>query len=410
MQPLLSIVIATKNREKYCISAIESICALAHTDLQIAIADNSASTMLRDFVASCNDSRINYAYDPSPITSIDNFNKAMELATGKYLCMIGDDDTILPVIFEIIRWMESEEIDSVSSSTHINYVWPNPALKDCTTGRLEIPSYSGGVKEINCQQALQDLLRNGIVNYQIYGLPRIYHGIVRRSLMTEIREKTGHYFGGLSPDIYSTISLSIVARNHFVLDYPFTIAGACPASTSVSSLQGTHSGELKDAAHFVNRKEPYAWETNVPYFYSVETIWAESGLKATKEMDRTDLYELFDMYDLIPFVILGNMRYLGKLPWPKVKSLAGLSYQRSAHLYKENGKNSVFHRARILAVLTASGLRLALKVLKRKMGSKGQAGSNTQAGIYNLSEAIDAVNQKNFCTLNLPSRLQSQLS
>lgn len=38
------------------------------------------------------------------ISSIDNFNQAMDLTTGDYVILIGDDDSILPKIVEIAHW------------------------------------------------------------------------------------------------------------------------------------------------------------------------------------------------------------------------------------------------------------------------------------------------------------------
>ena len=74
-QPLLSIIIATKNREFYCIEAIKSILATESDELQLAIADNSDSEKVKDFVATLSDHRIVYKYDNSPTSSIENFKE-----------------------------------------------------------------------------------------------------------------------------------------------------------------------------------------------------------------------------------------------------------------------------------------------------------------------------------------------
>ena len=63
---------------------------------------------------------------------------------------------------------------------------------------------------------------------------------------------------------------------------PFTLPGVCATSGTADSLTGRHTGELKDAPHFRGHVD-YKWEESVPYVYSVNTIWAETAIKAVKE-------------------------------------------------------------------------------------------------------------------------------
>src|SRR5690349_17226070 len=105
MIPLLSIVIATKNRQKYAIHAVESILSLNDDRIEVVIQDNSdiadLSSRLSKFKS---DSRLKYRYTPPPFSSIDNFNAAVELSSGEYVCLIGDDDGINPEIIESTLW------------------------------------------------------------------------------------------------------------------------------------------------------------------------------------------------------------------------------------------------------------------------------------------------------------------
>ena len=50
MRPLLSIAIATKDREQYCIKTIQSILSFDDDRIQIAVADNSGTTAVKEFV------------------------------------------------------------------------------------------------------------------------------------------------------------------------------------------------------------------------------------------------------------------------------------------------------------------------------------------------------------------------
>ena len=90
IQPLLSIAIATKHRDKYCLSAVESILSLPNNNIQVVVQDNSDVQVLNQLLKPyLDDVRLIYNYTPPPFSSIDNFNAALELVTGEYVCLIG---------------------------------------------------------------------------------------------------------------------------------------------------------------------------------------------------------------------------------------------------------------------------------------------------------------------------------
>ena len=282
MNPVLSIIIPTRNRGIYCIEAIKSILRIPDQDIELIVQDNSDNTILKELVEqNVFDNRLKYFYSPQQLSSIDNFNKAFEEANGRYLCLIGDDDGIIPEILRVARWANSKGIESVCSSVYVGYAWPG-VYKVFNTGALSIPHYSNEIKFQKPLEILPKLLRNGFLDYYKFNLPRVYHGLVKRSCMEEIKHKTGKFVGGLSPDIYTTVGLSGIVRNHVILNIPFTISGVCNSSTSADSSRQKHCGNLEDAPHFRSIVR-YQWEPEIPQYYSVQTIWAETGIKSIKE-------------------------------------------------------------------------------------------------------------------------------
>jgi len=280
--PLLSIVIATKNRLNFCINCIETILEYPHTDFELIVQDNTDNMDLKDYVESTiKDPRFIYQYTPPPFSYIDNFNAALELANGKYVCMIGDDDGICSTLFDMVRWADKHEVDSVCPQTFIDFYWPGAFHQD-GKGYLYMPWFSKKVWRNDPKVNLQPLIEDGIINYMQFNLPKLYHGFIKRSYFEEIKSKNGYYIGGLSPDIYAAVSMSNMVRNHVVIDFPLTISGACHVSATVAGFTGGHSGKLEDAPHFRDRG-PYLWDPLIPSFYSVSTIWAESALKAIRE-------------------------------------------------------------------------------------------------------------------------------
>ncbi len=307
-KPLLSIVIATKNRTEYCIAAIKSIRETNEVLVEINIADNSDDATVKDFLESENFQNINYVYDPQPKSSIDNFNLAMGLATGEYVCMIGDDDTILPNIIELTEWAKKNDIDSISCSNYIGYYWPG-AYSKFPQGVLFIPNCKREIKKIDVESKLKSLIQNGMVEFSQYSLPKTYHGIVKLEILYEIKRITGNFYGGLSPDIYSAVALACIVKTHYSVTKPFTIAGVCRKSTASASIRGEHSGRLSDAPHFKYRGN-YLWDKKVPEYYSISTIWSESGLKALLDLNQIDYYSQFRSYRMHAQAIILNRHML----------------------------------------------------------------------------------------------------
>ena len=317
--PLLSIIIATKNREYYCIESIKSILAIDSDEIQLTIADNSDSKLILQFVATLSDKRIVYKYDNSQTSSIENFNRCMALATGEYVCMIGDDDSVLPIIIDIVKWAKLKNINSICSNNLIDYYWPKARL-GFDNGLLIYPTIGFKKTYVNSKKILRNLLGDGIANHYAYSLPKVYHGLVKRDLFSEIKLKTGNFFGGLSPDIYSSIALSCLITEHCEISLPFTIAGACVKSSTAENLVGKHSGELKDVPHLKNR-HGYVWDENIPKYYSVYTIWCESALKALCDMNENELYRSYNKYPLLAIGILANRKYIFKLTISKTEEI-----------------------------------------------------------------------------------------
>jgi glycosyltransferase involved in cell wall biosynthesis len=293
-EPLLSIAIATRNRIPYAISAIDSILAIPDDRLELVVQDNSDSRELESYVKSnIKDSRFRYRYTPPPFSSIDNFNAVIDLAQGEYVCMIGDDDGINPDILKAARWARKYNYDSLSIKTSSFYLWPDTGLSSTAFtkvegGSLSIQQFTGKVLESEPEKELRSLLKNGGLYYLDYKLPKIYHGLVRRSCLNEVKNITGNYFAGLSPDIYGSVSLSCVVDRVAYVDYPLTIAGHCRVAEETHHIKNAHLRPLSQAPHFRDRGE-YKWSELVPEIFIGEAIWVDSAIAALKDMGRDDL-------------------------------------------------------------------------------------------------------------------------
>ena len=256
MRPILSIVIPTKNRQKYCLATIEQILKLQLEKVEIVVQDNSDENLLQKQVEEYHASNILYNYTPETLSFVDNFTKALLMANGEYICMIGDDDGILPNIIEVVEKAKERQYDAIIPGLNAVYVWPsaNPIVKNGENGYL-------------------------VVSYL-------------NSNERKVKSITGKYFDGLTPDIYMATALCFTCQKVCGLGYPVTISGICPKSGSADSATGRHTGKLEDAPHFKGH-DKYEWDDRVPSIYSVESIWAETVLHALSNFKKDFLSEYF---------------------------------------------------------------------------------------------------------------------
>lgn len=323
---LLSIAIPTKDRENYCIEAIKHILSYDNSNFELVIQDNSGSNLIKEFVADIDDFRLCYFYTNEKISSVENMSRAIGHTQGEYICMIGDDDTVLPSIFDVVKKMKNDDIDSLASRDIPAYVWP--VKDDNKTAILKVMKHRRiqRVEIVNTKERLKKLFANGILNYQRYNLPRVYHGIVKRELMSDILDKIGAYFGGLSPDIYSTVVLSHLVNKHYVINKAITIAGACPASTTYQSNQNNHNGKISDAPHLKNNS--YTWDHLIPEVYSVETIWAETAIRAARDFDLNYLVGNFN-FNKLSVELFSKNRNIESLILQKINEASSINISKS---------------------------------------------------------------------------------
>lgn len=395
MKPILSIIIATKNRQKYCLSAIESILSLQDTDFELVIQDNSDENSLETtLVRYSADKRLKYRYTSIPYSFIDNFNASIELSSGIFLCLIGDDDGINPELIKVAKWANENDIDAVTGSLSANYRWagtgaPDTLFTKMTDSTLTITNFNGKAEYVNIDESLKMLMKNGATNYTEFKFPKLYHGLIKRSFFEEVKAKTGKYINGLSPDIYSSISLACTLDKLIYIDYPITIPGVCAESGSIKEGQKKeNSKKLEDAPHLKNR-EDYIWSKEVPRVYCVQTIWADSCIAALKDMGRIDYLKYFDKYMLYANMIDAD------------KSLKEILYSNEIKLISEKFQLYIkYLKGPIVKFIKFRALGRIKKILKiERFENKLELQDMVQATNY-LSKYLSKLNINVISSLN----------
>jgi glycosyltransferase involved in cell wall biosynthesis len=322
----LSISIPTRNRATYVRSVAQTLLESMPESVEIVISDNSDEIdYVLQAVASASH-RLKYHHTAEPLSFAANFNIALSLCSGEFVTAIGDDDYVLPNIVEVVQLARSRGIDAVVYEFSAVYYWPGVRGRTEDAGLLRIFSAGDTRAEfVDQNEELKAFFESGMRDYSKTRLARIYHGVVSRELVDRVQACHGHLYGGLSPDIYSSVLLALCAKRVLRVGMPLSIPGISPKSGSGQSASGAHRGALTSAPHFRGTQD-YRWEEVVPRFYSVESIWGESAIKAVRRADIT-LINSIDFDRFLANALLQNLR-ISALILTSVRGLLGVDRAR----------------------------------------------------------------------------------
>lgn len=301
--PLLSVVVPTHNRAEYAISCIEAVLRFDVANIELVMTDSSSDRRLfdwlhDDFAHFLADPRLKYVKIDEPSNLTKNHNDAVALARGEYVCVIGDDDCITAAAIDAARWASAAGVPAVSQTVTATYAWPDFRSRLARTGhaaRLYVPRRVGPAVWCNAAPDLTAALDRAFQATD--GLPRCYHGIVRRDLLEQVRERTGAYFHGSSPDMSGAVAMACLVERYCEVETPLTIPGVSGGSNSGRSAMNTHKGDLSSETQ-TSGFEERGWVKGVPRFFAVETVWAHAGL-ATLERLKPDLVPGFNFARLL---------------------------------------------------------------------------------------------------------------
>jgi glycosyltransferase involved in cell wall biosynthesis len=91
-KPLISVIIPTYNRPEYLKVAIASAVQQTYQNIEIIISDNCSTTNTQTIIESFSDTRIRYWRQSTNVGMFANQMHAFQMARGKYVASLHDDD------------------------------------------------------------------------------------------------------------------------------------------------------------------------------------------------------------------------------------------------------------------------------------------------------------------------------
>lgn len=285
--PLLTIVVPTKDRRHTAVVTIEEVIRIAGAEeTQVVIQDCSAEPLLlEDLKARGIDTKVEYHYEPGPVPMTKNWNRAMEHVRGEYVIFIGDDDAVWPDIVAVCRWAKENGFDAVKSKQESCYWHPDYPSEELAAS-MRLAPWTGSVTIRETAPMLPRLMLTGDYYYE---LPAIYYGLIRTEVLRRLKERSGKYFGGMAPDIYSAFALACMTDRFAEIDYPLVLVGASGRANSGRIEAG------KVQLHFDEFGGDYRFSWLAPETWHFTGSNPDNAVLAVEAAGRPDLVQYIDV-------------------------------------------------------------------------------------------------------------------
>lgn len=228
-----SLIIPTKNRQKYAKHAIRAALNVDYRDYEIIVQDCSDDRSLFDWLRKTGAlDRVLYTGAPSSFSMTENWNQGIDAAKGDYISVIGDDDAILS---DALLWSDfylSKHPAEVITTASASYNWPDypfPPISNALTFKTGI----NATLIPDCRV----LLRNGLSHKVRVGTgPSVYRKIVSSELIDRVKAARGVYIKDFIPDFDSGYMNMIFGRSILDVERPLFVSGAGFKSNSGSMM------------------------------------------------------------------------------------------------------------------------------------------------------------------------------
>lgn len=255
--PQFSLIIPTRNRLETLRVSLESALAQPDADIEILVADNASNDGTQAFLKSLSDPRIVGIRSEEPLSMQHNWARALEHATGDWVTIIGDDDAFMPDFVRTAKVVARQDAEIIGWSRP-NYRWPS-FVAEHERNRL--------VFTIGSRSYWADSKKRLTEVYttfaDAFGVPSVYHHLIKRSLIERIRQTLGDYPMSISPDMGSGLLNLAFTDRYIQLEWPLTVLGYS-AKSSGAAVKYTKPGSQERAEFTTLEPELAALQERYP--------------------------------------------------------------------------------------------------------------------------------------------------
>lgn len=228
-----SVLLPTRDRLELLRKAVETVRMQDYTDWEIVVADNASRDDVATYVRGLDDARVKFTRSEAPLQVTENWNRALELAQGDYVVMLGDDDGLLPGYFrenagaiERFGWPELVYVQGVQFA-YAGVIPGKPRsfvqVPNCEFIRGETEPFA--LAHDRAVRLVADSAR-----FRVAFAYNMQHALVSRALVERMRRACGPFFQSPYPDYYATNAALLAAGSILVQPLPLVVVGISPKS------------------------------------------------------------------------------------------------------------------------------------------------------------------------------------
>jgi len=230
---MLSILIPTRNRQSYVVSAVRAALERKANDIEVIIVDNSDDVnmihaTLDEFKK---DKRLRIVNSTDNTLSMrDNWERGLNESKGNWISFIGDDDLLDPSLQDFLVVLEKNSpTTDVLTWEKGHYIWPDLASETSKVGSFPI---GDECKNLVGFKVLEILYQWNNTRNPGSG-PSIYHGAYKREFINKIKKlRNGKLFQYEAVDFDAGYTALLLASGVAMSKRSFSIMGSSAASNS----------------------------------------------------------------------------------------------------------------------------------------------------------------------------------
>jgi len=226
-----SVLLPTRNRLELLKYAVESVRRQDYPSWELVISDNASEEEIGGYVDSIGDKRIRCHRTSRFVPVTDNWNNALEHATGDYILTLGDDDCLMRGCLRILSDL-IERYDAPDLIYTDAYLFAYPGVLDQHPRGFLRKGYDQHFQRrdpflLEAAGAL-DIVRSSLrfeasVNFNMQ------LSVIRHSAIEALRDK-GPFFQSMFPDFYATNVMFLAFHRVLVYRQPLVTIGISPKS------------------------------------------------------------------------------------------------------------------------------------------------------------------------------------
>lgn len=227
--PFFSIVIPTRNRGDLLRYALRSALDQTFDDYEIVVCDNCSDDSTCQVVKELADRKIRYFRTDKVLSMTDNWEFAINQASGEWITILEDDDVISRFLLEKIHRIFSKikelENNYVIVWGHAQYILPTH-WEEKIRKKLFLSPYTFKIKKFNSNFLLKQLYKLETEWY--WKSPTMRNSCCHRSIIEQVKRKNklNRFFVPPFPDYSSAAVILSEIKVCLFLDMPLFIS--CP--------------------------------------------------------------------------------------------------------------------------------------------------------------------------------------